>query len=333
MHGGAIQEACAFSGGAMAMKKFATILSFAAGVLLLAASAFAQISDLQGEGRAVVTVLPSRPDGQEAQVSLRDVQIKVNGKPANVTGWTRLSGDTARTELVLLIDGAARSSLGLQLGEIESFINEVPAHTKIAVAYMQNGRAVIASPLSADPAAVLRGLHLPANVAGGNGSPYFCLSDLAKHWPSQDRGARRVAVMITDGVDEYEMRYDPEDPYVHAAILDAVRAHLAVYSMYWSNRGPVDRSPYEDNAGQSLLAQLTEATGGFSYWQGPGNPVSFQPYFENLRSRLRHQYALTFSAPLDHKPGIRSLQVKVAVPSTKVNAPRQVYVSAAQALG
>ena len=32
-----------------------------------------------------------------------------------------------------------------------------------------------------------------------------------------------------------------------------------------------------------------QATGGKSFWQGMGNPVSFQPYFEELTRRLRNQ--------------------------------------------
>src|ERR1700734_3475486 len=81
-------------------------------------------------------------------------------------------------------------------------------------------------------------------------SPYFCLSDLAKNWPSADRSARREIIMITDGVDYYHLQYDPEDPYVQAAIDDSVRANLVVYSIYWRSTGPASRGWYENNAGQ-----------------------------------------------------------------------------------
>ncbi len=66
---------------------------------------------------------------------------------------------------------------------------------------------------------------------------YFCLSDLAKRWPSQDPAARREVVMVTDGVDNYQRQFDPEDPYVQAAIADSLRAHLVVYALYWKNQG------------------------------------------------------------------------------------------------
>jgi hypothetical protein len=308
------------------MKKLGLYVAIAAGMLLLTTAAFAQKEDLQGQGRAVVTVLPAHSGQQPTPVSLENVQIKVNGKQANVTGWTPFVGSNARTEIVLLIDDSARNSLSLQLGEITDFVKHIPQNTKITIAYMENGRAVLTTPLSANPAVALSGLHVTSSIPGENGSPYFCLSELAKHWPSQDGSARRVVVMITDGVDEYEMRYDPEDPHVQAAIDDSARAGLAVYSIYWHDQGFVDRTRYGTAMGQNLLAQLTQATGGVSYWIGSGNPVSFQPYFADIMSRLSNQYALTFSAPLARKPGVQTLQIKVNIPATKVDAPKQVYV-------
>ena len=140
-------------------------------------------------------------------------------------------------ELVLLIDGGARTSLGTQFNEVETFVKEMPPNTRMAIAYMDNGRAAFSSQLSSNAADVLKGLHLSAGFPGSNASPYFCLSDLAKNWPSHDRTARRAVLMITDGVDNYERRYDPDDPYVDAAINDSVRAGMIVYSIYWKDMG------------------------------------------------------------------------------------------------
>ena len=197
----------------------------------------------------------------------------------------------------------------------------------MAIAYMQQGRAVFSSQLSPNPADVLKGLHLSSGVPGENASPYFCLSDLAKNWPSHDRTARREVVMITDGVDNYERRFDPNDPYVQSAINDSVRADLVVYSIYWRNTGRANNTAYETNAGQSLLSQVTQATGGTSYWQGLGNPVSFDSFFEDLRRRLNNQYEVSFTAPSNGKPQVESLKIDLHVPSAKVAAPQQVLVT------
>jgi hypothetical protein len=300
-----------------------------AGALLLAAPAFSQNEKPMGQGRAVVTVLSKQHREAPASISQQNVSIKVNGKPAIVTSWASLRGPDSKLELVILIDSAARNSLGSQFGDIEHFINGLPPNVKAGIAYMMNGRAFFTGPLSADHAAVLRALHLPGGMPGSSASPYFCLSDLAKHWPSTDRGARREVVMVTDGVDYYERRLDLDDPYVLAAIDDSVRAGLVVYSIYWLNQGLADRTMYANNAGQSLLTEVTEETGGKNLWNGIGNPVSLQPYFEELASRLANQFELGFSAPLAGKPAAENLKVKVEGSSIDVAAPKQVFVDRA----
>jgi hypothetical protein len=131
--------------------------------------------------------------------------------------------------------------------------------------------------------------------------------------------------MVTDGVDNYEPHYNPEDPYVQAAINDSVRAHLVVYSIYWRDQDRFDRTGYSAMDGQSLLAEVTQATGGNSYWQGYGNPVTLGPYFDNIDHRIHNQYELDFMAPLNGKPRVANFRLKLSAP-VKVAAPQQVYV-------
>lgn len=283
----------------------------------------------QGQGQAVVTVMPKKGNEVPANVTKPDMSIKVNGKTAKVTAWTPYQGERGNVELVLLLDSGARTSLGRQMDDMASFLKALPPNVKAAVGYMTNGRSALAGPLSTDRAVVLKELHLPLGAPGSDASPYFCLSDLARNWPSRDPEARREVVMVSDGVDYYQMRYDPEDPYVIKAIDDAVRARLVVYSIYWMNQGRADRASYENNAGQNLLTQVTEATGGRNFWEGVGNPVSFQPYFEELTRRLRNQYELRFTSQLSGKPEIETLKVKLSAPGTEVDAPGQVLVAPA----
>jgi hypothetical protein len=250
----------------------------------------------------------------------------VNGKNAKVTKWKQYESPGNNLELVLLIDDSARSSLGRQMGDIAQFIKSLPPNVTAAIAYMQNGRAVFAAPLSADHDQVLRALHLPGGGAGSNSSPYFCLSDLAKNWPSKDTEARREVVMVTDGVDNYNRRFDPEDPYVQAAITDSVRARLVIYSIYWLNQGRADSTLSANFAGQGLLSAVTQATGGKSFWEGTGNPVSFEPYFDELTRRFRNQYELGFTSSLGSKPEVETLKLKLSAPGTEVDTPQQVLV-------
>jgi hypothetical protein len=303
---------------------FATVL--AAVSIALSAPVFAAPAE-QGHGDAVITVMPKGNEGGSVNLQPQNLQLKVDGKQSNLTHFAPAKGPGSPLELVLLIDASARSSLGTQMSDIESFVKEIPNNTKMTIAYMENGRAALSGPLSADPPQILDGLHLPAGAPGQSSSPYFCLSDLAKNWPSHDLNARREVVMITDGVDYYNLRYDPDDPYVQAAVEDSIRSGLVVYSIYWQNRGRVDRSLYENNAGQNLLLQVTQATGGNSYWEGAGNPVSFEPFFRDLRQRFQNQYRVSFSSELKGKPQVVRFNLKLQGTEAKVTAPQQVFVN------
>jgi hypothetical protein len=298
--------------------------------VLAALCAFAHLAfsqtENQGQGQAVVTVMPKKSNAPSPSVSEQSIQVEVNGKQSQISNWQPLRGAQAPVELVLLIDDGARASLGREFDDIRQFVSSLPPNVKVTLAYMENGRAVLSAPLSSDHAAAVKDLHLPLGASGASASPYFCLSDLAKNWPSGDRSARREVIMISDGVDYYHLQYDPEDPYVQAAVDDAVRARMIVYSIYWRGAGPADRSWYENNAGQNLLLEVTDSTGGNSYWEGFGNPVSLEPYFDDFSRRLNNQYELGFSAPLRGKPEVASLKVKLSAPDVKVTAPQRTWL-------
>lgn len=310
----------------MGMRRFLTVAGPAAAFALAATLVFSQSEFNQGQGRAVVTVLPPQQGIASPAISKNQLALKVDGKTANVAKWERLNGSNAPVQLVILIDDGARGALGNQLDDIAQFINSLPAGAEAAAGYMENGRAALAGGLSKDHAAVARQLHVPTGPPGISGSPYFCLSDLAHHWPSNNLQARRVVVMITDGVDNYEVRYNPDDPYLQTAIHDTVRSRISVYSIYWRSSGSFNRSWYAANDGQNLLAQLTQAAGGFSYWQGFGNPVSLQPYFKDLDRRLRNQFGLSFTVPLHNGPGVETLSLRANGSNAKLVVPGRVYV-------
>ena len=304
----------------MQMRKKPFALLLIALFLLAAGFAFPQGNEPnQGAGEAVVTVLPPRHVEVSPAISKNQLSLKVNGKAVDISKWERLQGPDASVQLVILIDDSARPSLGNQLTDVAQFIQSLPSSAEVAVAYMDHGRANMTGPLTRDRAAVTRGLRVPTSQPGISGSPYFCLSDLAHRWPSGNASTRRVAVMITDGVDNYVRRYNPQDPYVQAAIHDAVRSRISVYSIYWSGEGFA-------RSGLNLLDQLTAATGGNSYWQGSGNPVSLQPYFKDLHGRLENQYRLGFTVPLPNGPRVASITLRASGASARLVTPQQVFV-------
>lgn len=302
---------------------------FAAGLLTFTPLAFPQNED-QGQGTAVVTILPKNSHASAPNISEHAIHVQVNGKQSLVTNWQPLHGSASPVEVVVLIDDGARTSLGGEFSDIQRFVRSLPPGVKVAFAYMENGRAVLAGAFTANHASALQELHLPIAAPGQSASPYFCLSDLAKNWPSTDSSARREVIMITDGVDYYQPQYDPDDPYVQSAIRDSVHAHLIVSSIYWRNSGRFDRSRYANNEGQNLLLEVTDATGGDSYWIGMGNPVSLSPYFDDFSRRLNNQYELGFTSPLSGKPQEADLKVKINAPDVKVTAPQKTWIGPAQ---
>lgn len=279
------------------------------------------------EVRSVITVMPKHREMKPA-ITPQDVKVKVNGKQAQTDTVTPLRGDRAGLELVILIDSGARTSLGQQFGDLTNFIQSLPPTTEVGVAYMMNGRAIFEQPFTADKQRAAKALRLPAGGAGSSASPYFCLSDLAKNWPSRNTNNRREVIAITDGIDPYQVRFDPSNPYVQAAINDSIRAGVVVNALYWHNRGMASRVGWAASGGQSLLNLVTENTGGRLFYQGLGNPVSFAPFLEEISRRLDNQYEIGFTAPAKIRPGIDSLKVKLEVPGVKVTVPHLVLVPA-----
>jgi len=272
----------------------------------------------------VVTAIPA--PGNDAPVSLGadDVSVQVGKLPAHILGSRRLSGDLADTQLFVLLDDSTRSSsLSLQLRELKTFIESLPATTEVAVGYMRNGTASLAQGFVMDHQKAADSLRLPQAIPGENGSPYFALSDLVKHWPSKESAGRRVVLMITDGVDRYFGSSLIDDPYVNQSISDALKHGVQVYSIYLRGAGLYGRGDWTMNVAQSRLSQVSEETGGFAYFLGFTDPVSVAPFLSDFQSRLDHRYVLTIQA---NERGLQPVQVRSELRNLKIVGPTRVYL-------
>jgi hypothetical protein len=274
--------------------------------------------------RAIVTA-SSKSTEDTTTIPRQSISVYENRKSQDLSGWVPLRGERSGLQLVVLLDDSSTGNLGLQLDDIRKFLSDLPPTTQVAIGYMRNGTANLVQDFTPDHAKAAIALRLPTGTPGINGSPYFCLSSLVKHWPGGDSNVRREVIMVTDGVDRYSGgRYDPEDPYVQAATSDAQKAGVIVYSIYYRGAGRFDRNAFVTDGGQNYLTQVSGSTGGKVYLEGLGNPVSFAPFLSDIQRKLQNQYELTFVSTA--KAGLQSIRVKTSQPNTTLLWPSRVQV-------
>jgi hypothetical protein len=274
----------------------------------------------------VVTVRPALGDNRADGLEGGDLTVLRGNIPAPVVRLERLTGDVADMQLFVLLDDSTRSSsLANQLPELKTFLESLPATTQVAVGYMRNGTFGLVQPLTSDHNKAVGSLRLPASIPGENGSPYFALSDLAKHWPSKQSTNRRAVLMLTDGIDPYYGVANMDDPYVNAAIHDALKEGVMVYSIYLRGAGLYGWGDWITNVAQSHLAQVSEETGGHAYFQGLTDPVTISPFLRDFRDRLDNQYRVTIEAFKSNKKGVQPVKLRAELPGLKIEGPTRMY--------
>jgi hypothetical protein len=279
-----------------------------------------------GATRMVITLQPEHKGGQ-VPASLQPGEVIVTEGKTNlpVTGFERLAGSFANMQLFVLLDDSTRSaSLGTHLPELQAFLTSLPPETQVAVGYMHNGTFALAQAFTTDHARAAASLRLPLAVPGENGSPYFVLSDLARHWPSKEPTRRRAVLALTDGVDRYYDSSIEDDPYVNQAIHDSLANGVMIYSIYLRGAGFYGRGAWTANMAQSRLLQVTAETGGYAYFQAFTDPVAIEPFLGDFKQRLDHQYELTLQ-PLSAR-GVQAVKLRTELPGVKVEGPSRIYV-------
>jgi hypothetical protein len=274
--------------------------------------------------RTVVTA-ESQHGSNPPVINREDVMVFEGHDRDTVTDWVPAQGDNAALELFVMLDDGSNVTVGNQLEDIRQFIVGQPASTKIGIAYMQDGIARIVQNLTSDHEQAAKALRLPEGIPGANGSPYFSLSDLVKKWPQST--ARREVVMASDGIDRYYGSGDLLDPYLDAAIEDALKAGILVSAIYTPGVGHFSHSYWMTYWGQLYLSKLAERTGGEAYYIGfTGTPVSFSPFLDETAHRLNNQYLLTFLAKPPKKAGLQQIRIRTEVPKVDLVGPKEVYV-------
>ncbi len=304
----------------MSLPRFALLTSLA----LLTLAAFGQ------EGNVLVTQTLIHADSKaDVMPTAAQVNLQLEGKSTPVTSLVPLK--PANVQIALLIDDGLSRGAGIQLNDLKSFASSLPAGAELLVGYMSNGTVRVVSPFTTDHAAASNAIRLPFGIPGQSASPYFCLSDFVKRWPGSDSDEgthkARFVMMITNGVDPYNGSTsiaNQDSPYVAAAVLDADRAGVAVYSIYYRDAGI--RGGSASFSGQGYLQQVAQGTGAEAYYEGSGNPVSLTPFFKQFEHAISETFVATFNAPADAggREHLARLKVTASIPKLKLRHPDAV---------
>jgi len=311
------------------MKKPPLILGVLGGATALTAGLWpvvAQQAPSTGVPVHIVVTVEPRHGSNIPVIHREDVMAYQGRDRAKVTDWIPLQGEHAGLQLFIMIDDAANTSLGSQLEDVRQFINAQPPSTAIGVAYMRNGIADILQNHTNDHEQAAKALRLPLGDTGASASPYFSVVDLIKRWP--ETPIRREILLVSDGIDRFGGS-GPSNPYVDSAIEEAQRAGVIIYSIYTPGVGHYGHSFWRMNWGQNYLSQISDETGGESYYLGFGAPVSFAPYLDDVTRRLTRQYLLTFLAKPERKAGFQQVKLRTEVPNAELVGADRVYVPAA----
>ena len=287
---------------------------------LIVPAAFLALSSV-AFGQNIIVTAEGHHGAAPPEVTKDEITVVVGKHSGHVEEWTPLRGDHAALDLYIAIDDGLDTDVAIQFNSLKSFIAEQPASTRIGLAYLRNGEALIAAPVTADRQRVAAALRLPLGEPGISASPYLSISDLIKKWPAGS--IRREVLVISSGIDPYSPA-NPLNPYLEKTVADAQRAGILVHSIYYAGAGHLGHNYFRVNWGENYLSELGDATGGEAYWQGFGSPVLFDAFLKDLNQRLGHQYLLTLS-PADTKGGFEPIRVVSGNSQVSLVAAKQVW--------
>jgi len=275
---------------------------------------------------------PSTPIAPVVQSDVSE--IRIGGKPVAITSWTPLLKGPTTLQLVVLLDAAQRIGINRQFDDIRKFFDSLPSNVEIAVGYLLQGKAKVVQPFTTDHALSGNALSPPSNDGasspkGDNGDPYYCLQDLAVHWPDPDPAKVRAVLVFTDGTVRYNNSgyASQNNPTVDMAAQDLLRAGIAPFTIYHSDRAIATLPGQIDRKGcPECLDQLAATTNGQSlYYAEMGLPAagSFSPLLYRFYSILYTEAVVTVTAK---GSGLKSLDIKTSRDDIKVTGPVSVMI-------
>jgi VWFA-related protein len=271
----------------------------------------------RGAPRPVTIPVTIKVNKPETEIRVVDLMVREDGEVQSLLSIRR-PADNPITLAVLLQDDLV-SSVATEARGVAAFIRNLPAGSRVMVAYIRSGSLQIRRRFTTDLERAASSVRPPLGSPSASPyNPYVEIIEALRRFDSQPLG-RRAIVVVSDGLD-VSRGIDSSSPSqsidLSRAITEAQRRSVAIYSIFAPSAFSTQRLLGAN--GQSSLLRLSEETGGHAFFQGTSAPVSFQPFLDEISATLERQIALTYLSThpgkgfhrLDVKPLDRDVEVR-----------------------
>lgn len=196
--------------------------------------------------------------------------------------------------LAILIQDDLVSHVSSELGVTRDFICSLPAGSRVMIGYITAGSLQVRQPFTTNLNAAANSLRIPvASTSASAFNPYVEVIEAMKKFDSSWRGPNAV-LLISDGLDDsrgFDATTAGHTLDIDRTISEANRRDVTIFSFYAPSVGLTSHSRLAASYGQSSLNRVSHETGGRAFFQGTTDFVTFDSYFNRLRSELNRQYA------------------------------------------
>jgi hypothetical protein len=193
--------------------------------------------------------------------------------------------------LAILIQDDLVSRVGNEIKLTREYIRELPAGSRVMVAYITAGSLQVRQPFTTDLEQATKALRIPAGTTAVSPfNPYVEVREALKKFPTEG-GNRNAMLLISDGLDVsrgFDFSSSVNSIDLQRASREAQKRGVAIYSFYAPSAGLTSWNRTAVSFGQSALNRLSNETGGRAFFQGTSF-VTFDAYFRQLSRTINQQ--------------------------------------------
>jgi hypothetical protein len=293
--------------------------------LVLVSGLFAANAAAEGPGTVNTTITAvGKKNTSPPLVTKDDVQLYLNKERTQIADLKH----GGKLYLAVLIDDSLDNVIANQWNDLRAFFAAQPDTTYISVSYARNGAAMVAQDFTNNHELAAKALRIPLGSGGAFTSPYLALLDLMKRWPTSED--RHSILLFSSGIDYFRGDFWTRPPDLDSTISHAQKENINVWTIYAPDAGHRGRGFFIANRAQAYLSELSDTTGGESFYLGIAEPVTLKPYFDELATHLNNQYLLTFKGTGGEKGRFERLHIATELPYVEFLAPSQAFLPPAK---